>query len=385
MKILMIVPALGSIYGGPSKSVIELAEAIGKRGVNIDVVTTNANGDERINVPLLTWIEEKNYRIQYFPYWNILDYKFSPSLTHWLFHNIGNYKLVHTNAVFSYPVLPAYWACQRNKIPYVVTPRGMLEPWALNYKSYKKGLYFSLVEKPALQKASAIHTLASTEAENIKTLNLGTPLVVIPNGIYRANFEALPNPEIFYQEFSETRNKTLIIFLGRIDPKKGLDLLAKAFAKAHKLFPETHLIVAGQDNTGYLPTAQNYFKEEGCADAVTFTGMLTGEIKYAALAASNIYVAPSYSEGFSMSVLEGMATGLPCVITTGCNFPEAKDVAKIVDIDPEQIANALISLLQTPLEAKNMGDRARAFILENYTWDKIVLKMIAIYNEIIKK
>ena len=98
MKILMIVPALGSIYGGPSKSVIELAEAIGKRGVNIDVVTTNANGDERINVPLLTWIEEKNYRIQYFPYWNILDYKFSPSLTHWLFHNIGNYKLVHTNA-----------------------------------------------------------------------------------------------------------------------------------------------------------------------------------------------------------------------------------------------------------------------------------------------
>ena len=267
----------------------------------------------------------------------------------------------------------------------VVTPRGMLEPWALNYKSYKKGLYFSLVEKPALQKASAIHTLASTEAENIKTLNLGTPLVVIPNGIYRANFEALPNPEIFYQEFSETRNKTLIIFLGRIDPKKGLDLLAKAFAKAHKLFPETHLIVAGQDNTGYLPTAQNYFKEEGCADAVTFTGMLTGEIKYAALAASNIYVAPSYSEGFSMSVLEGMATGLPCVITTGCNFPEAKDVAKIVDIDPEQIANALISLLQTPLEAKNMGDRARAFILENYTWDKIVLKMIAIYNEIIKK
>ena len=385
MKILMIVPALGSIYGGPSKSVIELAEAIGKRGVNIDVVTTNANGDERINVPLLTWIEEKNYRIQYFPYWNILDYKFSPSLTHWLFHNIGNYKLVHTNAVFSYPVLPAYWACQRNKIPYVVTPRGMLEPWALNYKSYKKGLYFSLVEKPALQKASAIHTLASTEAENIKTLNLGTPLVVIPNGIYRANFEALPNPEIFYQEFSETRNKTLIIFLGRIDPKKGLDLLAKAFAKAHKLFPETHLIVAGQDNTGYLPTAQHYFKEEGCADAVTFTGMLTGEIKYAALAASNIYVAPSYSEGFSMSVLEGMATGLPCVITTGCNFPEAKDVAKIVDIDPEQIANALISLLQTPLEAKNMGDRARAFILENYTWDKIVLKMIAIYNEIIKK
>jgi glycosyltransferase involved in cell wall biosynthesis len=259
----------------------------------------------------------------------------------------------------------------------------MLEPWALAYKAIKKGLYFSLLEKPALQKASAIHMLASTEAENIKALNLVPPLAIVPNGIHRENFAVNSNPEIFYQQFPETRYKTLIIFLGRIDPKKGLDLLAKAFAKAHQLFPETHLIVAGQDNTGYLPTAQNYFKEEGCADAVTFTGMLTGKLKYAALAASNIYVAPSYSEGFSMSVLEGMATGLPCVITTGCNFPEAKNVAKIVDIDTEQIADALISLLQYPLEAKDIGDRARNFILENYNWDKIALKMIAIYNEII--
>ena len=126
----------------------------------------------------------------------------------------------------------------------------------------------------------------------------------------------------------------MVLGLGRIDPKKGLDLLAKAFTKAHQVFPDTQLIVAGQDNTGFLPIAQNYFEEAGCSSAVKFTGMLTGEIKYAALAAANIYVAPSYSEGFSMSVLEGMASGLPCVITTGCNFPEASEVSEIVDIDP---------------------------------------------------
>jgi glycosyltransferase involved in cell wall biosynthesis len=86
-----------------------------------------------------------------------------------------------------------------------------------------------------------------------------------------------------------------------------------------------------------------------------------------------------------MSVLEGMASGLPCVITTGCNFPEARAVAKIVDIDAEQIADALISLLRDPLLAKDMGDRARSFILENYTWDKIALKMIDVYTKITKK
>ena len=177
----------------------------------------------------------------------------------------------------------------------------------------------------------------------------------------------------------------MVLGLGRIDPKKGLDLLAKAFTKAHQVFPDTQLIVAGQDNTGFLPIAQKYFEEAGCSSAVKFTGMLTGEIKHAALAAANIYVAPSYSEGFSMSVLEGMASGLPCVITTGCNFPEASEVSEIVDIDAEQIGNALIKLLQNPARAKDMGDHARQFILENYTWDKVASKMVAVYKQIINK
>jgi glycosyltransferase involved in cell wall biosynthesis len=384
MKILMVVPALGEVYGGPSKSVLELTEAIGKQGVSIDIITTNANGYKSLDVQLLSWNITQNYRIQYFPYWNFVDYKFSWSLTSWLFKNVGDYDLVHTNAIFSYPVLPAYWSCQFAKVPYIVTPRGMLEPWALAYKSWKKKLYFNLLEKPALTKASYMQMLASTEAEGIESLALKTPLVIVPNGIHREDFTSFPSSEIFYREFPETRNKTLIIFLGRIDPKKGLDLLAPAFAQAHAKFPETHLIVAGPDNTGFLSTAESYFMEAGCKNAVTFTGMLTGTLKYASLAAANIYVAPSYSEGFSMSVLEGMAAGLPCVITTGCNFPEAgmANAASIVDINVDQIANALLQLLQEPILAKEMGDRARQFILENYTWDSIATKMLSIYQDI---
>lgn len=386
MKILIVVPALGEVYGGPSRSVIELAEAIGAQGVNVDLVTTNANGSKSLDVPLLTWIQEKNYRIQYFPYWNFLDYKLSLYFTFWLFNNIAKYNLVHTNAIFSYPVLPVYWSCQIHRIPYIVTPRGMLEPWALAYKSWKKNLYFLALEKPALQKANSIQTLAYSEAESIKHLDLKTPLVIIPNGIHEQDFESLPNPNIFYQQFPQTCNKKLIIFLGRIDPKKGLNLLATAFAQAYKKFPDIHLIVAGPDNTRFLSTAENYFIEAGCRDAVTFTGMLTGTIKYAALAAANIYVAPSYSEGFSMSILEGMASGLPCVITTACNFPEAAaaGAAHVVDIDSDAIANALIYCLTNPEEAKIMGDRARKFVFERYTWENIASQMKQVYTNIIE-
>jgi len=218
-------------------------------------------------------------------------------------------------------------------------------------------------------------------------LDIKTPIVTIPNGLDTTDFEQLPNPEIFRKNFPYTRDKILFIFLGRIDPIKGLDLLAKSFAQVHQQFPDTHLIVAGPDNISFLPTVQDYFTEAGCSKSVTFTGMLTGQIKYAALAAASIYVAPSYSEGFSMSVLEGMAAGLPCVITTGCNFPEAGDAqaAYIVNIDAQAIAHAMIRCLKYPQEARQTGERARQLIFQNYTWEKVAQKMIEVYHAIIEK
>ena len=387
MKILIVIPALGAVYGGPSRSVVELAQALSNLGTNVDLVTTNANGSTQLDVPLHTWIPEKSYRVRYFPYWHLGEYKISLSLTRWLFQHVADYDLVHTNAIFSYPVLPAYRACKWHQVPYLMTPRGMLEPWALSYKAWKKRFYYSMIEKPALQGASAIQMLASTEAERIKTLNLKPPIVIVPNGIHRQDFETLPDPELFYQKFPNTRNKKLILFLGRVDPKKGLDLLALAFAKVHTQFQETHLIVAGPDNSGFLSTTQSYFVEAGCLDAVTFTGMLAGSLKYAALAAASVYVAPSYSEGFSMSVLEGMAAGLPCVITTGCNFPEAAmaQAAHVVKIDADEITRALIQCLSHPQQAKEMGDRARQLIFEHYTWERIAAKMIEVYTAITNK
>ncbi len=387
MKVLMVIPAVGNVYGGPTKIVLELAQAVGNLGHNVDIVTTTANGFTNLDVPLSKWVNEKNYRIQYFPYWDVADYKISFSLTKWLFQHVTNYDLVHTNAVFSYPVLPAHWACQFHKIPYIMTPHGMLEPWAMAYKAEKKRLYYELLEKPALQKAAAIQITGSPEANSIKSYGIKTPMIFVANGIHRHDCETQTDPELFYQQFPHTRNKTLIIFLARIDPKKGLDLLAKAFSQVYAQFPQTHAIVAGPDNTGFLPTVQNYFAQFGCLEAVTFTGMLTGAIKYAALAAASIYVAPSYSEGFSMSVLEGMAAGLPCIITTGCNFPEAgvAEAAYIVKVDADDIARKLIDCLKNPQPAKETGDRARRLILEQYTWERIALNLQNAYKAVVKQ
>lgn len=261
----------------------------------------------------------------------------------------------------------------------------MLEPWALQYKPWKKNLYYSLIERRNLRKAQAIHSIARCESENIATLCPDATVWLVPNGIHWSDFSSPPSSAAFYQTYPHLRNQKLILFLGRIDPKKGLDLLASAFAAIHQKVPDAHLVIAGPDSIGFLPTAQQYFANAHCLEAVTFTGMLSGDIKYSALATASVYVAPSYSEGFSMSILEGMASGLPCVFTNACNFPEAANVAKIVSVDQEQIAQAIYWCLANPEDAVVMGDHARQFISEHYTWDKIAIKLIGVYQSILNQ
>jgi glycosyltransferase involved in cell wall biosynthesis len=386
MRILIFTPYIGSQYGGTSKAVKELVEAVSSFGVRVDLVTTNANHSEKLSVPIHKWIENNHYRIQYFRCWNRNDFIISLPLIGWLIHHIKDYDIVHTNTVFAPIVSFVHWLCRLHRIPYIITPHGMLEPWALSYKAWKKRFYYNLLEKPVFQRSSAIQVIANSEATNVKSLGFKNA-VIIPNGINRQEFISQPDPEVFYKKFPSTRSKTLILFLGRIDPKKGLDLLAPAFAQVHKLFPHTHLVLAGPDIIGFLPKVENYFIQAGCIDYVTFTGMLTGKLKSAALAAASLYVAPSYSEGFSMSVLEGMASGLPCVITTGCNFPEAEiaKAAHIVDINTDAIADGLIQCLSYPQKAQAMGNRARDFIFQNYTWDCAAEKLIQVYKAILDK
>ncbi|MDV3351367.1 glycosyltransferase [Leptothoe sp. LEGE 181152] len=379
----MAIPYLATVYGGPSKVVQELAQSLGRKSVSVDLITTNANGNQKLSVPLGDWIDKEDYRVRYFDCVHHNDAILSFSLGSWLAKHASDYDVVHTNNMFAPTMSIVRWICQRKRVPYITTPHGMLEPWALSYKGSKKKIYYKYFEVPTLKAASAIHTLNSLEANNVNILGF-SQTDIIPNGLHREEFETLPDSNIFYQRFPAIKGKKIILFLGRIDPKKGLDLLAPAFAKAHQQFPDTHLVLAGPDSIDFLPTARNYFSQAGCLESVTFTGMLTGAFKRSALAAASVYVAPSYSEGFSMSVLEGMAAGLPCIITKGCNFPEAAtaQAAHVVDTKTDAIYAALHQVLSHQRHAKAMGQQAREFVLQNYTWDRAAEKLIQLYQNI---
>ncbi|MGB2925461.1 MAG: glycosyltransferase [Limnothrix sp.] len=381
----MIIPYIADVYGGPSRVAKALANSIGQQHMQqIDLISTVADGIEKLSVSKNTWLQEEGYRLQYFDCFHRNDLVISYSLMAWVYKHLKDYDVVHTHNIFSPMMSVVRWLCDRQNIPYITTPHGMLEPWALANKSSKKKLYYEWLEAKSLQRSGAIHTLNQQESDNIQALGFSR-LEILPNGIRQSEFEKLIDPEFFYQHFPETKDKDIILFLSRVDPKKGLDLLIPAFSSIRGQFPNSHLVIAGPDSVGFMPTVQSYLQAADCENAVTITGMLTGDLKQAALAAANVYALTSYSEGFSMSVLEGMAAGLPCMITTACNFPEAGEagVAKVVDIEIESITEALTELLDDLPKAKAMGSAARDFVFQEYTWNKISAKLISVYKSLV--
>jgi glycosyltransferase involved in cell wall biosynthesis len=364
--------------------VLELAQSLGSAGLNVDILSTNANNGKDLDVSSRCWHQYPTHRIQYFRACHRGDQAFSLSLIQWLVRYLKNYDIVHTHTLFSPLLCSIHTLCRFYNIPYIMTPHGMLDPWPLAHKASKKRVFYNRLEKPALKHASAIQVLSSFENEQIRHLGHKNT-VLVPNGIHASNFLSLPDPDVFYGEFPHLRIKRLILFLGRIDPKKGLDLLAPGFAQLHNAFPDTHLVIAGPDLIDFTPTVREYFSQLNCLDAVTFTGMLTGELKYAALAAASLYVAPSYSEGFSMSILEGMAAGLPCVFTEGCNFPEAKaaEAAYVVPADSQAIAEALLKAFRNPEQSQRIGANGQKLILDHYTWEKSAQSLATTYQQIL--
>ena len=240
-KILLVIPALGTVYGGPSKIALNFAAALARQGLAVDLVATDADGPGRLDVPLGRWIEQDGYRLRYFARAGRREWKFSPALFAWLLAHAGGYDAAHITSSFNFPVLAAALACRLRGTPYVVAPQGMLEPWALGYKARKKMAYLRGVERPlVLRGARLLHALNGNEAANVAALNLGPRVVVLPNGIGPGE-TAAPDPAdaaAFLLRFPALRDRTLILFLHRVDPKKGLDLLAPAYAGVREKFPQ---------------------------------------------------------------------------------------------------------------------------------------------------
>lgn len=290
---------------------------------------------------------------------------------------------VHVHGLWQMSTSVAARAAQANKKPYLISAHGMLESWALANKKVKKALYAALFERRNLRAAACLHALTEAEAHDYRRFGLTNPIAVIPNGV------AVPadaSSESFLTRFPALRGKRLMLFLSRLHAKKGLDLLAAAWARTCRQWPEAHLVLAGPDCEGTQARVEGHLDELGIRNRVTFTGMLAGSLKWSALAAAECFILPSYSEGLSVSVLEAMGMGLPVVITRQCNLPEVAqyDCGWSIEPDSGQLASALRNLLEAPAsDRSSFGKNGQRLVARRYSWPVIGEQTTALYDWLI--
>jgi glycosyltransferase involved in cell wall biosynthesis len=366
LRILHVVPTYfpATRYGGPIVAVHGLARALAARGHEVHVFTTNVDGAGTSDVPLDCPVSLEGVRVHYFAS-QFRRLYYSPSMLRQLRLFVPLCDILHLHSVFLWPTSAAARVAARGGIPYVVSPRGMLVRELIGRKSrIVKSAWLRLVEERTLRQASLVHFTAQRELDDARHLKVPIPAAaVIPNGV-----ELLP-PAV-----TEPRGDELL-FLGRLNWKKGLDRLIEAM----KLLPEARLVVAGNDEESYAATLPR-------ADNVRFVGAVFGAEKDALLRRAAALVLPSISENFGNVVLEALAAGTPVVVTPEVGLAadvEAAGAGIVTPSDPPRLAAALRELLRDPARREEMGRRGRALVEERFTWPRVAEEMEAAYRGVI--
>jgi len=390
MKILHVMPSYipAHRYGGPIKTTHELCRALAEHGQEVSVFTTNADQEKRLNVPLAEEQSIEGVRVTYYPLGPMSRYYYCRDLAKALKRHVSDFDIVHIHSVFLYTTfIAAYW-CRKKDIPYIINPFGALDPDMIKLKSALiKKFYIAIIEKKNVEKAALIHAASLYEKEHFLSLGINAPVVVVPRGLKIEEYAPRGLGRNLYERWPQLKGKKVILFLGRIHFKKGLDLLAAAFKGVVEKRKDVYLVIAGPDEKGYTGEIKDMFRRMGLADYVVFIGMLLGKDKLSAFHDSDIFALTSYGENFGLAVLEAMACSLAVVVTSCvgiCKDVEESEAGIVTDCEPGQITNALLRLLDNKELRKSMGEKGRRLSEEKFNWDKIADDMIEVYSKIIK-
>ncbi|RCX32252.1 poly(glycerol-phosphate) alpha-glucosyltransferase [Thioalbus denitrificans] len=295
---------------------------------------------------------------------------------------MGQVDLVHAHGLWMYPsVVSSRWAGNKGA-PRVVSPHGMLDPWAIRNSAVKKKLAGWAYENRHLRRATCLHALCDSEYESIRAYGLRNPVAIIPNGVELPLLSA-DGVEPSWLDKIPLQSRVLL-FLGRIHPKKGLANLLHAWAQELRASHgrSWHLVVAGWDQNGNQAELEGLVEGLGIGSTVHFVGPQFEKQKLASLLRADAFVLPSFSEGLPMAVLEAWAHRLPVLMTSQCNLPEgfAADAAVPMEPNVESIRQGLGTLFEMSSdELAEMGSRGCALVEDRFTWPAVAAQMCSVY------
>lgn len=383
LRVLHVVPTYYPAvrYGGPIRSVHALCSALVRRGHRVSVYTTNMDGDADSDVPLGTAVDLEGVSIHYFSVPALRRLFWSPGLSAKLRETVSEFDLVHLHSIFLWPTYVAARAARRAGVPYVMSPRGMLVQDIIRRKSrFVKSAWIGLVERRSLAQAAGLHVTAEIEGDEAKAMGLALPGVFcVPNGVSwpgahpvlsAGPFHAVPRP--------------YALFLSRINRKKGLDRLIRAWGSVPRLM----LIVAGNDDENLLPEISALAESQGVADRVRFIGAVSDEHKWALYENAEMFILPSYSENFGNVVAEAMAMACPVIVTPEVGLAKLvheTGAGVVTSGEPKALSQAITDLHHDEVRRKRLGARGRRTAIERLSWEGVAAQMEAEYVRILER
>ncbi len=366
MRVIQVVPSIADEASGPSYCLIRLCESL-------------AAQQQEVTLAALDWAPMLSSPpfLKTFPLGGgPRRLGRSPAMRQWLAEaaRAGAVDVLHNNSLWMMPNVYSGWVARRQGVPLVVSPHGTLSAWAMRSGSPVKRLFWPLVQKPALASATCFHATAEAEYEDIRRAGFRQPVAVIPNGI--------DIPGLRPKTLGEPRT---LLFLGRISPVKGLDMLLPAWGALQERFPGWRLRIVGPDNNGYLVEMQR-LAGKLCLERVEFSGALHGGQKWQAYQEADLFVLPTYSENFGIAVAEALAANTPVIVTRGAPWAgvERHGAGWWIEVGLDALVACLEDALSRPVDAlAQMGLRGRAWMEEEYSWAHVGRQMVETYKWIV--
>jgi glycosyltransferase involved in cell wall biosynthesis len=384
MRILHVIPSyLPAVrYGGPIFAVHGLCRALAARGHHVEVFTTNVDGPNDSAVPIGVPVAVDGVHVKYFPSKSLRRLYWSPAMARALNADVAGFTVLHLHSVFLWPTWAAARSARTARVPYLLSPHGMLIKDLIERRNRLiKSAWIKLIEKKNLESASGILVTSALEAEELQRFGWQLArITTIPIGV--DEIERFRDSEVSADVKEITAERPIILFLGRISWKKGLDRLLNAFALTHL----GKLAIVGPDDEKLVPRLVQIARDLQIGDRVRFLPRtVLGPDKDYLYQSANVFVLPSYSENFGIAVLEAMQRGVPVIVTPDVGAAEIvrkSGGGLVTDGDPEPLGTAICRLTADASLARSMGEAGQRHVTAHYAWAQIAASMENLYENL---